>query len=235
MAIVERVDPNVPDEVFINHCKVYEFFRSVINGGHVLDVGSGNGYGSRILSEGNLESYTGIDYSTEAVTYSQKMYSQYGSFYEMDAHAIDLSDRQFDWVISSENLEHLKDPQKALHEKARVLKPDGFALIGTPNKEMFSPGEAGSPNPFHIDEFYYDQLLELVLGSFQKCIIIENTLTPDLEQGRVLRGSRVAQGRVGVVHSTSGFVQFERRKWDLSRLENSHSFMVIAAQPRPGY
>ncbi|MEM7672842.1 MAG: class I SAM-dependent methyltransferase [Verrucomicrobiota bacterium] len=233
MDILERVDPNRRDEIFENHCRVYDFFKSVIDGGRVLDVGSGNGYGSEILSAGEIDAYTGVDYSENAVTFSKQTYHPYGRFFQMDAHSLEFPDDSFDWVISSENLEHLADPQKAVFEKARVLRTGGFALIGTPNKEMFSPGERGSPNPFHVDEFYYESLLQILEEAFKKVVIFENTLLPETRKGQLMRQERFQQGKHGVIHHSSGKFNFARRVWDLSSLENSHSFMAIAAKPRP--
>ncbi|MGB0371056.1 MAG: class I SAM-dependent methyltransferase [Opitutales bacterium] len=231
--ILERVSPDSPDLNFENHCKVYRFFANCITGGAVLDVGSGNGYGAEILASSDLESYVGVDYSEDSVAYARENYGEKGTFQQMDAHALEFQDQRFDWVISSENLEHLADPRKALLEKARVLKPSGFALIGTPNKEMFSAGEQGSPNPFHVDEFYYTQLLDLVLGAFQKVLIFENTLEPESIIGKQMLNERLASGKHGVVHNSSTSVHFMGRAWNLSSLENTHSFMVIAGDPRP--
>ena len=231
--ILERVSPESRDLNFENHCKVYQFFRDSVSGGRVLDVGCGMGYGSEILSQGSLDDYQGIDYSADAVAYAKEYYGHLGAFTQMDAHQLNFEDNAFDWVISSENLEHLADPEKALEEKARVLKPDGIALIGTPNKEMFSAGETGSPNPYHIDEFYYADLLRLAYHAFESVLIFENTMVSPSPLGRDMRSSRARNGSHGVLHNSQGTVQFDRHSFNLDTLENTHSFMVLAAQPRP--
>ena len=98
---------------------------------------------------------------------------------------------------------------------------------------MFSAGEEGSPNPFHIDEFYYEDLLKMCLEVFSKVMIFENTMMPDTPLGKDMRAKRIQTGRHGVLHSSSGAVSFGPFTWPLARLENTHSFMVAAAEPRP--
>ncbi len=43
-----------------------------------------------------------------------------------------VSDRQYDFLLSSHNLEHLANPIKALKEWQRVVKPDGYFVIVLP-------------------------------------------------------------------------------------------------------
>lgn len=49
-----------------------------------------------------------------------------------DAQAIPLEDESFDSIVSTQTLEHLPEPQKAIKEFYRLLKKDGYALITVP-------------------------------------------------------------------------------------------------------
>lgn len=51
---------------------------------------------------------------------------------QVDLHAIPFPERSFDTVICHNVLEHVADDHKALLEIARVLRPDGRALISVP-------------------------------------------------------------------------------------------------------
>ena len=51
----------------------------------------------------------------------------------MDAQEIAVKQNQFDHILCSEVLEHLSNPQEAMKEIGRILKPGGTALITTPN------------------------------------------------------------------------------------------------------
>jgi SAM-dependent methyltransferase len=48
-----------------------------------------------------------------------------------DAHALPFADRVFDTVLCTEVLEHLTEPQRAIDEMYRVLKPGGALLLTT--------------------------------------------------------------------------------------------------------
>jgi ubiquinone/menaquinone biosynthesis C-methylase UbiE len=64
----------------------------------------------------------------------------------MDARDLRFADASFDLVYSFHALEHIPNPQLALSEMARVLRPSGTYLIGTPNKKRLI-GYIGSPVP----------------------------------------------------------------------------------------
>lgn len=48
-----------------------------------------------------------------------------------DVHAIAWESNYFDTIIATEVLEHLYDPQKAIDEMRRVLKPGGVCILST--------------------------------------------------------------------------------------------------------
>jgi SAM-dependent methyltransferase len=48
-----------------------------------------------------------------------------------DAHALSFRDGSFEVVLATEVLEHLQEPQKAVDEMFRVLKPGGTLLLTT--------------------------------------------------------------------------------------------------------
>src|SRR2546430_1978790 len=50
-----------------------------------------------------------------------------------DIQALSLADESFDVVVSCETLEHVPNPQRAIKELARVLRPDGRMFLTTPN------------------------------------------------------------------------------------------------------
>ncbi len=50
-----------------------------------------------------------------------------------DISALPIADESIDLVVCSEVLEHIAHPPTAIEEMARILKPDGYALITTPN------------------------------------------------------------------------------------------------------
>jgi ubiquinone/menaquinone biosynthesis C-methylase UbiE len=165
----ERVNPDFPNSNFENHFKVYKFLCQFVQGKRVLDVGCGTGYGTAYISK-YASSVTGIDISIPAIRFATKRYP--GTEYiVMDAHKLGFPDRHFDFIISTENFEHLRDQQEHLRELRRVLADDGICFIATPNPEQFVDQ---SPNPYHTKENSYPELCALLEGSFKDIVILEN-------------------------------------------------------------
>jgi SAM-dependent methyltransferase len=103
----------------------------------VLDYGCGRGDLSlKMLAEG-AERVCGIDisrvYIDDAIARAggAGFEPQRFDFRVMDAHALEYEDCQFDLVVGSGILHHL-DPDVALSEIYRVLKPEGRVLLFEP-------------------------------------------------------------------------------------------------------
>ena len=228
----ERVCADFPNENFENHRKVYEFAAQFASGARVLDVGCGTGYGTALLATAGAVSALGVDISDDAVAYAQRRFVVAGlSFQQMDAQQLELPGETLDFVISSENLEHVPDPRASVAEIRRVLRSGGILLLGTPNKEMFSPGRESPTNPYHVKEFYFEELRDLLAEFFSSVVIIENTEESEHELGRQLYASRLRRGAVGLrVSRTPQELEFAGRDVDLEKLHNRQSFVALAAK-----
>ena len=102
---------------------------------NVLDAGCGEGFSLYKLSEYNIgEKLEGIDYSKEAISIGKKLFPnlslKQGSIYNLPC-----KDNTFDLVLSTEVLEHLENPKKALQEILRVSKK--YILVSVPNEPFF--------------------------------------------------------------------------------------------------
>ena len=98
----------------------------------VLDVGCGLGFFSERLAERGAD-VASCDIGPDLVERTRK---RVGCQCE-GVDALKLSDHygeaRFDIVVSSECIEHTRDPAKAITEMAKVLKPGGYLSISTPN------------------------------------------------------------------------------------------------------
>lgn len=148
--------------IYAEHVTRYLAAQSVVKDKVVLDIASGSGYGTKILAESAKFVY-GVDVNEAAVNYSKKKYASKNIEYLVgDGESIPLKDNSVDVVITFETIEHIKNYSKFLDEVARVLKPDGLAIVSTPNDLEFAEG-----NHFHLHEFQYDELVSALHKHFK--------------------------------------------------------------------
>lgn len=110
----------------------YGRFRA---GERLLEIGSGVGNFTRIVSDATGASVIGIDVSPDLLEEARRRVPR-GIFALGDAHALSFADAAFDAVYGSSVLHHL-DLVPALAEIRRVLRPGGRVLFAEPN--MLNP------------------------------------------------------------------------------------------------
>jgi SAM-dependent methyltransferase len=98
----------------------------------VLDVGVGTG---RILKRISAQVKFGVDIST---TYLRALAGSDIRGIRADAEDLPLVGGQFDLVVTTDTLEHVKDLNRASAECVRQLKDGGFLLIRVPFQEDLS-------------------------------------------------------------------------------------------------
>ena len=132
----------------------------------VLDLACGTGFGTNILAACTNGKVVGGDISAEAIEECKRQYHKSNiEFRILDGTRLEFSDNYFDIVVSFETIEHTAGYAKMLAEFARVLKPGGRLILSTPNAAITSPnGIIG--NPYHIQEFRYGELKNLLTGLF---------------------------------------------------------------------
>lgn len=148
--------------IYAEHINRYEAAKKIVKGKVVLDIACGSGYGTRILSESAAKVY-GVDINKKTIKYAEENYSSSNIEFKLgDGENIPLADNTVDVLITFETIEHIKDYKKFLTEVSRVLKPDGLAIISTPNDLEFAEG-----NHFHLHEFMYNELTDLLKKDFK--------------------------------------------------------------------
>ncbi len=219
----ERLHPFFVTNNYVNHLRVYQYVSQFVQNKEVLDVGCGVGYGTALLSRAAAR-VVGIDLSAVTVKEAFRLYPA-GEFLHMDAEAMTFPPRSFDAIVSTENFEHLPDQARHVRELARVVRPDGFCFIATPNPELF----VGLHNPFHTKENTYTELKALLSAQFREVEIVEPTRVPANAAGRAARETRFARGEHGTV-VTPGLEVFGKPV-NQSYLSNTHSFHCFARSP----
>jgi ubiquinone/menaquinone biosynthesis C-methylase UbiE len=101
----------------------------------MLEVGCGQGQLLRMLAEAGLldaRQMAGIDQSGAAIRDCQRHLPE-ARFEVADAYALPHADASFDFCVMLEVIEHFVDPELALREVRRVLKPGGRLCLSFPN------------------------------------------------------------------------------------------------------
>jgi GT2 family glycosyltransferase/SAM-dependent methyltransferase len=166
----ERFVPDVSDaydEIAMEHLQRYRSILDLVRGKVVLDAGSGEGYGTHLLSR-SAASAIGVDVSEEAVAHAAARYAGGALSYRQGSiDALPFPDRMFDVVVCFEVIEHVDEAlQKAfLGQARRVLKPDGILVISTPNRAVYTDASR-QHNQFHKHEFYVDEFCEFLHQNF---------------------------------------------------------------------
>lgn len=161
----ERFTPECVREIFYEHWHRYAWAARMVAGLDVLDCACGEGYGSRLLAA-SARHVDGVDIDPAAVKHARRRYGAENlDFHAASALALPFEDARFDAVVSFETLEHLTEHDQLLTEFRRVLKPDGFLLLSSPDRKTYSD-DTGFDNEFHVRELYRNELESLLERHF---------------------------------------------------------------------
>jgi len=166
----ERFLPDCSGEIWLEHWHRYHFAAAIARNCRVLDVASGEGYGSALLAA-TATAVTGLDASAEAISHAQATYGYLTNvrFLCGDCAALPFADGAFDLVVSFETIEHIRAQREFLAEVRRVLSPTGMLLISSPNKAEYSD-RRHYENPFHVAELYRAELEKLLADHWSESI-----------------------------------------------------------------
>lgn len=135
-------------------------------GALVLDLGCGTGYGAAHLAAAHRESnrrVVALDRVFPAASARDHADRGAACFVRGDLERLPFAAGSIDAIASFQVIEHLADAGAYLSELARVLRPDGVALVSTPNR-LESDGE----NPYHLREFAADELAGVLAAHFER-------------------------------------------------------------------
>jgi O-antigen biosynthesis protein len=162
----ERYVPQLRGTIALEHLHRYAFASYFLKGKEVLDIASGEGYGSDLLSK-VAKSVNGVDVDELSVTHANRKYGTTGlKFLAGDACSIPLEAQAVDAVVSFETLEHLEDHDAMLSEFKRVLKSGGLVIISSPEKHAYNQ-QNGHENPYHKKELDFQEFENLLKRHFK--------------------------------------------------------------------
>ncbi len=157
----ERFLPECAGEMVYEHWHRYLIAQNHVSGCRVLDVASGEGYGSHLLAQ-RAASVVGVDLSSDAVAHAATRY-QMSNLRYVAASCLNVPepDASFDVIVSFETIEHIAEHEAFLREVDRLLAPGGLFVISSPNRPEYSD-RTGYKNEFHVKELDRDELRALL-------------------------------------------------------------------------
>ena len=161
----ERFVPEQQGNIELEHLHRYLCAAELSAQKDVLDIASGEGYGSSILARA-ARNVIGVDISEEAVRHAQKKYQGQNLEYRVGSAAqIPVADASIDLVVSFETIEHHDQHEAMMSEIKRVLRPGGLLVMSSPDKRVYSD-IPGFSNPFHVKELTRGEFESLMKASF---------------------------------------------------------------------
>ena len=156
VATAERVSREASDNfVFQRSVLAYHYAAEIISG-DVLEIGTGTGYGVEILAP-KCKRFITVDKFLDPSVPQVENVEQH----QMVVPPIGFESGSFDFVVSFQVIEHIKDDTQFVREVARVLRPGGKFIVSTPNAPM-----SLTRNPWHIREYTAEELQNLLSISF---------------------------------------------------------------------
>lgn len=191
----ERFLPEVEGQIELEHLHRYLIARRLVKGKLVLDIASGEGYGSALLAA-QAKSVTGVDISRDAVDHARSRYASLSNlrFLVGDCADIPMKAASVDVVVSFETIEHHERHEEMLAEIKRVLRPGGLLVMSSPDRYNYSVA-TGYNNEYHVKELYRHEFEALLSRHFNNTSLL---------------GQRVAYGSMVLPEGRGGFVSFRK-------------------------
>ena len=162
----ERYTPETEGNIYLEHMHRYVLTRDLINDRDVLDIASGEGFGSADMAK-RARSVIGVDIDPASVAHAKGKYCAPNlEFRTGSCTEIPLDDNSVDVVVSYETIEHHDQHEKMMQEVRRVLRPSGLIIISSPEKHEYTD-VPGTRNPYHVKELYRDEFEALLKAHFK--------------------------------------------------------------------
>lgn len=153
-------------DVTVEHLHRYAIANEFVKNKKVLDIASGEGYGSFLLSK-EASYVIGVDIDKETIENSNYKYKKENLIFLVgSADNIPIENNSIDIVISFETIEHLDKHLEMFAEIKRVLKPDGILIMSSPDKKYYSDIPEFK-NKFHVKELYFEEFKLLTQKHFK--------------------------------------------------------------------
>lgn len=157
-------DTAIARDTDLNKASIEKIMQSA-GGKKILDVGCGRGFLVNLLSEDKEKNYevSGVD-----IVISDKLRGKFPKvkFYENNVESLPFADKEFDTVICTHTLEHVRNMYAAIHELRRVGKK---LIIVVPRQRPYK-----YTFDLHLNFFPYNHSLLSVMGKVEGEVTCED-------------------------------------------------------------
>lgn len=155
----ERVSHKDASDNFVYKRSLLAYFKAAeMVSGDVLEIGTGSGYGVRVIAP-STRTFLTVDKFECGEDFSK---AGNVSFRKLRVPPLDgVASSSMDFVVSFQVIEHIKRDRELVAEIYRVLKPGGKFIVTTPNAEM-----SLTRNPWHVREYGIESLKSLLSEQF---------------------------------------------------------------------
>lgn len=168
--VTEIAGDKVSQEQVERLCRRYYWAGEYCRDRDVLEVACGSGQGLGYLA-GLARSLRAGDISAALVQRVREYYGDRVQVQEMDALSLPFSDASMDVVILFEAIYYLPDAKRFVSEAYRVLRPGGYLLIATANKDLYD----FNPSPYSVQYFGVTELMGLLQSVGYDCAFYGDT------------------------------------------------------------
>ena len=167
----ERMTTAMEGEIEFEHFHRYCLARDFCSGLDVLDVASGEGYGSAILAK-VARTVVGVDIDPGSVAHALGAYrAENLRFVQGSALDLPLDDASVDVVVSFETLEHVREHERFAAEVRRVLRAGGMFIVSTPDRAVYS-ARGERVNEFHLLELTQAEFEAFLRAHFEHVVLL---------------------------------------------------------------
>ena len=155
----ERVSNRDASDNYVFQRSILAYYKAAeLVSGDVLEIGTGMGYGVEVVAPA-ADKYVTID---KSCAYNVELPAN-AEFRQMTVPPLDFADESFDYVISFQVIEHIKNDKEFVAEVSRVLRKGGKFIVSTPNAPM-----SLTRNPWHVREYTAEELKKLLSKEFSQ-------------------------------------------------------------------
>jgi ubiquinone/menaquinone biosynthesis C-methylase UbiE len=162
-----------------------------VDGQTLVEIGSGTGHWSAHFA-GRGYRVTGVDISHEMVDVARSKLIKNAVFMVADAISTGFDDDSFDIAAAIALLEFLPDPESALREMVRIVKPGGLLIFGLLHEDSWMGAHKWEHPIYSLAHFFRIRDVESLLGWYGQ-VTIEQCLFSTISEDSVEIADKVEE------------------------------------------